>query len=274
MAEWYMNLTPEIFFMDDTQRNRRCHRTVLAKKTELIENGFVTCGSVMEGVGVTVDEGGNVTDQAVTHIAFSALPDGRTCLGLQYCVTSPDRSVFTRSVKTLHLCIPNDVYNGFKRKVELPRTAVDLISPAPADESIDTESEWMCIDGVLGIISVYGGSLKIDRQAAPRGGRYENLRVEEICLDIQYGAVRRGYSEIIADCGFAVLCNADSDAAASFSAEKLTFPEHVRGMKVIGLDGNEYVFAANFGEQDVHVSVLEQDVPILKGTAALVLQER
>ncbi len=270
MAEWYMNLTPEIRFIGDAARDRRGSRKIQQRNTELFNNGFVTCGSVMEGVGVTIDEGGHLTDQAVTHIAFTALPDGQTCLGLQYCVASDDRSVFTDAVKTLHLNIPNDVYNGFKRNLITAEGKIKLKSPVKNDSVIDTGGKWVNIDNVLGVVGVYGGTLKIDRYSTPRGGRYENIRVEEICMDIQHGAVRRGYGEVIADCGFAILCEVDAEKTSEFKAGKMKFShDHVRGIKVKGLDGRKYAFIANFGDKGVKITAMKQEIVLGAGVAVV-----
>ena len=83
----------------------------------------------------------------------------------------------------------------------------------------------------------YGSeSLKIDRAAAPRGGKYQNIRVEEICLTTESQAKRRGFSEVIADCGFAVISNAGRDQTDAFKGEPLTLDQKaVRGIIVTGL---------------------------------------
>ena len=271
LAEWYMNLTPDIRFIGDGAGDRRGHRRVLARHTELLRDGFVTCGSVMEGVDVSIDEGGHVTDQATTCIAFAALTDGRTCLGLQYAETSPDRSVFTSVVKALHLNLPNDFHNGYRRSVGTAGGTLVLASPADRDEVIETESAWLNVDDVLGVVGIYGGTLRIDRKTRPRGGKYENLRTEEICMDVQRGAVRRGYGEVIVDCGFAVLSRADAETTASFRAEKLTFDrEKVRGVKAVGLDEREYALVANFSDREVSLPVFGRDVVLRPGRGTVV----
>lgn len=264
MAEWYMNLTPDIRSIGDYAPDRRKSRNVIDRSFELIDNGFVTCGSVMEGIDVTIDEGGNITDQFITHIAFAALPDGRTCAGLQFAVSSQERSVFTRSVKTLHLNIPNDVYNGYSRRIHTGNGIIDLSSPAEKDGIVDTESLYLNVDGVLGVVAIYGGeSLKIDRSVTPRGGRYENIRVEEICLNIESNAKRWAFGDIIADIGFAVIAGADPDQTASFRCEQLSFEvPRVRGVKVTGMDGNDYALIANFSDDPAEVKACDRKLKL------------
>ncbi|MBL8992814.1 MAG: hypothetical protein JNM63_05700, partial [Spirochaetia bacterium] len=109
LAEWNRNLTPVVGFIGKpgNQPDRRLIRHSISSFNE----GFITSGLVVEGTGMNVEEGGAMTDQAATRLAFAALPDGQTCVGFQYVVTSADKITYTTEIKSLHLNIPNDLFN-------------------------------------------------------------------------------------------------------------------------------------------------------------------
>ena len=135
LAEWSLNLCPVVQFLGDDGKDTGQHRRLLRQHITSFDGGFVTCGSVMEGVDLRIDEGAHCTDQAVTHIAFAALPDARTCLGLHYVVTAADRVGFTTMVKSLHLNVPNDLFNGFERRIHTADGTFTLASPPHATKS-------------------------------------------------------------------------------------------------------------------------------------------
>ncbi|HBE03363.1 MAG TPA: hypothetical protein DC049_12970, partial [Spirochaetia bacterium] len=118
LAEWESNLCPVIIFIGTAQG--KSSRRLLSHSITQFPGGFVTCGKIMEGTDMYVAEGGQCTDQAVSSIAFAALPDGHTCIGLQYTITAPDLICYTREVKGLHLNIPNDLFNNYRRKLRFP----------------------------------------------------------------------------------------------------------------------------------------------------------
>ena len=91
LAEWASNLCPVVRFLGDDGSQPGRHRRLLRQWAGKLDGGFFTTGSVLEGVDVRVDEGAACTDQATTHIAFAALPDGRTCIGLQLVIAAADR---------------------------------------------------------------------------------------------------------------------------------------------------------------------------------------
>jgi len=99
---------------------RDSHRRLIRQHTEAFDGGFVTCGSVMEGVDIFLPEGWRGTDQIITHQAFAALPDGRSVVGLQLAQTR-EHHVFVAESKALHLNLPNDLFNGFHRTLRTAR---------------------------------------------------------------------------------------------------------------------------------------------------------
>ena len=198
------------------------------------------------------------------YVAFAALPDGQTCVGFQYTEASRIRSVFTRSVKTLHLTIPNDVYNGYERTISTETGEMILSSPAPAEEIVDTGHMCLAVDGVLGVVGIWGGkSLVIDRSPVPRGGEYENIRSEEICLSSEKGALRRGFGEVIVDTAFAVIAGADLEDTASCCAEQISCSQDkMKVVRMTGTDGKEYGIAVNFSHQEEETEILGRKVSV------------
>ncbi|MEZ4557579.1 MAG: hypothetical protein R2854_14215 [Caldilineaceae bacterium] len=136
LAEWHANLCPVVRFLGDDGRQPGAHRRLLRYTLHKFDGGFATCGAVMEGVDVPVDEGARCTDQATTHIAFVALPDARTCVGMQYVVAAPDRVGMLAELKGLHLNVPNDLFNGHRRTIRSTGGGHVLDAPAPQDETI------------------------------------------------------------------------------------------------------------------------------------------
>ncbi len=272
LAEWQFNLCPQVRFLGDDGSVPGRHRRLLRQQTEAFDGGFVTCGAVMEGVDIRVDEGANCTDQAVTHIAFAALPDDHTCLALQYVVAAPDRVGYTVDVKSLHLNLPNDLFNGFRRHVYTHAGRHELSSPVAAAERIDLDGSWLNVEDKIGLVSLYGGTqFVIDRSPQRRGGRYASLLVDEICLQVEGRTLRRAPNEAICDVGFAVISSIDSLATAQVTGDPLIFePAGVRGVSIHGQDGVRYALVANFGTTDEEIDVLGRRVVLAAGQAAVV----
>jgi len=269
LAEWARNLCPVVRFLSDNEIDRREHRRLLRYTIASFDGGFVTCGSVSEGVNVSIDEGASCTDQAVTDIAFAALPDGNTCVVLQRVVTAPDRHGIITEVKGLHLNIPNDLFNGYRRTVASIGGTRELVAPVTEDEAIRVSGSWLNIDDVLGVVSLYGmDGFTIDRASEPRGGRYRSLIVDEVCSEIRRGPARVSPGEVLVDLGCAVVSDVDAKATAAVVGESIRFDDrNVRGVRVRGQDGVDYTVVANFGDAEAKVSIDGRDTLIPAGSA-------
>ncbi len=183
LAEWSRNLCPVVRFLGDDDGEGGRHRRLLRNSITTVPGGFVTCGSVMEGVEVSVDEGGRCTDQAVSHLAFAALPDGHTSVVIQHVVAAPDRLGYLTELKGLHLNVPNDLFNGNRRTLHTAAGRRQVRAPARRDALLPLGSRWANVDNRLGVALLYGGDgLALDRSARRRGGKYESLGVDEIVL--------------------------------------------------------------------------------------------
>ncbi len=271
-AEWDRNLAPVVRFLGDADDDSGRHRRLLRTSLQTFPGGFATGGAVMEGVDVRIDEGAHCTDQAVTHLAFAALPDGRTCVGLQWVVAAEDRVGYLVSLKGLHLNVANDLFNAFCRTIYTADTTRTLLSPPSQAEVIVLESRWLNVDGVLGLALLYGAEcFAIDRAANRRGGRYGSLWVDEVCSSVELGPRPTHPGEILVDVGFAVLSGVTVAATAAFEGGGLSFDvPRVRGAWVVGSDGARYAVVANFGAVAVDVSALGQVVTLDPGACRVV----
>jgi hypothetical protein len=269
LGEWSLNLCPVVRFLGDDGSRPGAFRRLKRTHVESFEGGLLAWGSVTEGVDVRIDEGARCTDQALTYLAFAALPDGRTCLGLQYVVAAPDRVGYTTTLKSVHLNLPNDLFNGGRRRIYSARGEQLLTSPPQQAEVLELDSRWVNVDGKLGLVALFDGigcrgpSLCIDRAAQRRGGRYHSIYTDEVCLQVETGPLRRTPGQTLVDAGFAVLSGVDAAQTAAFEGGPLDIAHPmVRGVWAIGADGRRYVLLVNWGDAPVEVNVWGQALTI------------
>jgi hypothetical protein len=115
---------------------------------------------------------------------------------------------------------------------------------------LDLNSPWVNVEGKLGLVALYGGSsLRVDRTAERRGGRYRSLYVDEFCLHAETTTTRRAPGETLIDVGFAVLSGADAVQTAAFEGGELDIDQPgVRGVWAIGADGWRYILLVNWSD--------------------------
>ncbi len=273
LAEWSRNLCPVVRFLGDHHPDGLPHRRLQGYTIASFPGGFVTCGSIMEGADVKVDEGAFCTDQASADLAFAALPDGHTCVVLQRVTAAADRRGVLAELKGLHLNVPNDWFNGHRRKFIAAKGALELAAPASRDETIALDGDWVNVDDTLGVALCrgLGDRLVIDRSAQARGGVYRSLAVEEICCGHRERPAPVDPAETLLDVGFAVLAGATAEQTAQCSVERLTLAKpDLRGLRVAGFDGKTYAVVANFGSHDTPAELFGRSVPLPAGTAAVV----
>lgn len=272
MAEWAENLCPVVRCLGDNLNHPGDHRRLLHHHLESFEGGFVTCGAVMDGTDLRVDEGASCTDQAQTRIAFAALPDGKTCLGLQQVVTAADRVVYVSEFKDLHLVMPNDVFNGCQRNLRTAAGHIRLPSPPEEDEVLSFESRWANFDERLGVVLLHGADqLRLDRSTRRRAGKYRSLFTEELCVQVIHTTTHCPPHTVLCDVGFAVLSDATSDETAQTRGTSLSFASPaLRGVSVEGADGRTYALVANFGDEPETAEVFGQQIELPAGTANVV----
>jgi NAD(P)-dependent dehydrogenase (short-subunit alcohol dehydrogenase family) len=279
-AEWARNLAPVIRFLGDTDTDEGSHRRLIRHTIDTFPGGFATCGSVMEGVDTRIDEGAHCTDQALTYLAFAALPDDRTCVGLQLVIAAPDRIGYLVEAKGLHLNIANDLFNGFRRTMYDAGGTRHLLAPPARDEVLRLEGRWLNVDEVLGLVLLHGaGPLLVHRAHERRGGRYRSLYVEEVCVPAPSAhrdrcaeprtaecPWRTEPGEILLDTSFALLSGATAAETAAVAGGALDLEAAMaRGVWVTGADGRRYAVIANFGEEPFVASALGERFEVEAG---------
>lgn len=250
LVDWTQNLAGLVRFLGDAgvnggQTNSRklqqCHLSSF-------EGGFVTCGEVTEGISVTLAEGWKGAQSASHRLCFAALPDDHTVVGLQLCRTASHRT-YLGELKGLHLNLPNDLFNGFERTLTTPQGEVALSSP-PTDEIASLGGRWACLEGRLGVVGIEGeGGLVVHRSAERRGGHYHTLFVDEICFGYRCGPLAVDPETDLLDTSWAVAASvtAAQTEALLASARRVRLPGDLRGVRLTGLDGRNYLVIANLG---------------------------
>lgn len=258
LTDWSSNLCPFVRFLGDggetVDKVRHCR--LLTHSQTMLEGGFVTCGSIQEGVDLTIDEGAQITDVAVSHIAFAALPDGQTCVGLQRVVMVDDRMAFVQELKSLHLNLANDIFNSYNRRLTTAQGEQTLRWPPERDMVMPLESSWAHVEAGLGVTAIYGGDLVVDRSVLRRGGRYRSLAVEQLCMTAANTLKQCRPGDVLIDAGFAVLSDVTSQQTATFEAKPLELPGEQRGVEVVGLDDRRYQIIADFAKSEARVEAM------------------
>lgn len=251
LAEWSCNLGGRVRFAGEQVQARRLD----GYHIDVFEGGFITSGMWTEGVKVRLAEGWEGTDLAASQLALAALPDGHTVLGLQFCRAGA-RRVAVVEAKSMHLNIPNDLFNGFQRQMTTAHGSLTLSAPAPEHARVEKlDSLWACIEGRLGAVGIYGAdSLALARSRDRRGGHLHSLYVEELCWSAFEGPARMvDAGSVILDAGWAVLSAADAAGTARFADRAAAWhaPAPARGVQVMGMDGRTYLILANFGDAEI-----------------------
>jgi hypothetical protein len=255
LAEWQLNLAPEVRILGDPWTGGKPSRELIHHEIHQFDGGFVTSGAVHEGVNLNIAEGWSGGPAATTQLVVAALPDDRTVVGIQLC-RAADWWVYLSSLKGLHLNIPNQLYNGYRRLVSGDGGDVVLERPG-ADVTVNLNSRWANVDGRLGVVGLYGASaLTLDRSATPRGGEFESMPVEEVCFARVDAPRQLRPGETFLDVGWAVLSGATVEETASFAGSSRTRQldsgaTSVRAIQVTGADQREYVVVCNIGDDAV-----------------------
>jgi hypothetical protein len=237
------------------------HRRLIGCRIADFPGGFLTCGSVMEGINVELADGWYGTDSAVHQQVFAALPDNHTVVSLEHCLSAPRRTFF-QEVQGMHLNILNDLYNGFSRVLSTEGGERTLEGSVKEDELVDLHSSWANIDNCLGAVGLYGASslslLRLKREHGRRGPEFSTMNVEELAWGIRRGCFSADPETVLLDVGWAVVSAVDAEATrrladANRSAALQTDAAGLRGIAVTAVDGKSYRIYANFSAETVEV---------------------
>ena len=252
LAEWAQNLGGIVCFTREDKAQWRPSRRFDRERTACFDGGFVTCGTIVEGAEVMINEGWRGKDLAVHRIAFAALPDGHTVVGLEH-VQAGQLRAYCHEAQGMHLNLPNDFYNRFKRTLTTAHGRVTLKAPALAEEVLCLDSRWVNIDGKVGVLGLYGAETLSVARAAKRWARpFPSLYVEEIAWFMKRGMTVFDANSVIFDVGWAVASCISTEATRRWvkvnrTAAVETGAPSLRCARIRGFDKRDYIVLANFG---------------------------
>ncbi len=263
MAEWNQNLSGYIGCHFREEEDRIIHRHTL-------KNGFTYARSSTIRERAPMGEGENPAPVARRQIAAAALPDGKTMLFLER-VTMTKETTFTFGYRSLHLQIPNDVYNGHKRTWHTPAGKFITRNLPGVDNLIETGERKLNCDNALSVFAVGGDTLKIrefaDQNVLLQCGMW-SMYANEVCMDCSCKPVRLKAGETVYDIAYAV--SADTSAADMRRHDPgfIVKDGDIRCASFMGFDGKLYHFTANFSAEDLEcngITVAAGDCLLLQG---------
>lgn len=271
LAEWVRNLTGRVEFVNTPYNSPPGHlvpAAVVRKWIGTFDGGFATIGELIEGTKVEQAEGWRGEDLARQRLAYVALGDDHTVVGLQRCVARGSR-IYLRESQGMHLNIVNDLFNGFKRTVATEQARLVVEAPAGHDELVDLAGRWACIDDTLGAIGLYGAeTMHLRRTAGRSAGKYESLHVDQLAWSARLGTHDVPPGGVIFDVGWLVVSRLTAAATAQLAAANrdaalADLPEGLRGVRVRAADGADYLVIANFGDTAAPVAIPTGFTPLL-----------
>jgi len=264
LAEWKQNLAGECHGTGQVNFNR-----TLRHNEAIFPGGFLSRGTFECVNSGEMAEGVPEKTVATVDVAFAALPDDATVLCVQW--AKAPASVCLSSVKSLKLNVPNDLFNGKRRRYTTATGQLDVQGVGACAETLALNSSWANIDGVLTVaVLAPGGSLSLSRPGRrnviikdkPFGGG--NLHADELCAEVRQGPLFFEPGDTIFETAAAVIiCGGAPPNASAYSAPTPS----CRTAEVQGQDGQRYLLSVNFGE-------LPAALPSPAGAVDLVSGER
>ena len=250
LAEWRYNLAGTVKGVGRLQP-----QVLKGYNIKLFDGGFVTVGRCDSTTSEFLAEGQEPETTAVRQVAFTALPDEKTVLEIQY-VKTPNR-VFLTEVAGTFWSIPNDLFNKRQRYLSY-ETGADYYEGGEHAKRFETIpiGHYVTVDHKIGLASKDPLTLvrRGERQVNVRKKDITSLYCEEICSHF-YKAPRwydRG-TELI-DTAFAMTLGDEADTKRL--SEELIFPE-IDGLKTVGVKrgtGESFLLVANLGSADAEFS--------------------
>jgi len=261
MAEWNTNMAGRVLGLGMVH-----HHLLDAHSEAAFDGGFATCGRTTIRSAKYFAEGAFDEDVAIQELAFAALPDDATVVGLQRAKAT--NRVFLRQAKGLMLQIPNDVFNGFTRTYTTADGELTLQGRDGQEAKLELADGWINVEGRVGVVALSGAPLTLLHPEKPgipikahawwqshghTGGGF--LYVDEICMVCEDELAAYDAGETLFDVAFAVQVDVGADDTAAFAkanaqaAVAVDSPD-VRAVRVVGADGKTYLVAANFGTED------------------------
>ncbi|MFW6146257.1 MAG: hypothetical protein ACOC7R_02880 [Planctomycetota bacterium] len=277
LVEWVRNLVGRVDFVNTPYGGVMSHlvpAAVVRKWIGTFDGGFATIGELIEGTKIEQAEGWRGEDLARQRLAYVALPDGHTVVGLQRCVANGSR-VYLQEAQGMHLNVANDLFNGFERTVATEAGRTVYTTPATADELIDLAGRWVNVDDTLGAIGLYGAeTMHLRRTAGRCAGKYETLHVEQLAWSARLGTHDVPAGGVIFDVGWLVVSGLDAAATADLAAANRDaviddLPDGLRGVRVRAADGADYLVIANLGDTAAPIAIPATFAPLLPRCGAM-----
>lgn len=252
LAEWSENMAGRVRLAQEPRERK----TVLRHVERLLPGGFLTAGAMADGMRAELAEGWRTDDPVPHQYAVAALPDGRTMVVMEYCRPEKLRRVFLKECKGFKLNVPNDLFNRNRRSLSGEFGRMRVKSPARQPEALELDSRWVCVDGVLSVVGLYGCDRWTLLNPCQRtGGPGGSLYVLELCWPYSPGVVDRMNDGPVLDCASAALSGAGPEEARRTAEWVQAHPVFrgeaggaiVRAVTIGGADGRLYIVAANFG---------------------------
>jgi hypothetical protein len=192
----------------------------------------------------------------VHHLAFAALPDDRTVLAIEVARVG-SRPAVVRSATALHLNLPNDCFNGSRRRLATARGEFDLAA-GEEEAVVALGSRWAQLAPGLACVGLTGGAnLSIDRSRQRRGGAFRSLHVEEIGWGAWYGTSRIQPGEDLFDASWLVRCGSAAVETAALAAGNadaaIPAGADARAVRVALPAGRRFVLALNLAATPVTI---------------------
>jgi hypothetical protein len=254
LAEWHENLAGGLHALGEQGRRELCDYTVRS-----FDGGFLTAGTVVDGPRAYLAEGWEGRNAALHHLVFAALPDGHTCVRMEYAVTAR-RRVYLSGWEGVKLEIPNDVFMKGVRRYDRAGERITL-EPWAGDPVVqETGSSWLNVDGRIGLVRIYGPEhWQILRRGRRVGGwSIGNVLTDVLCLGVCTEQCDVYGPATLLDNACLVLSSVDSEttrlideggAARQLSCLRPAGGTDVcRAVMVTGRDDQDYVLAANFDD--------------------------
>jgi len=282
MAEWRENLAGKIEGLGKISAQH-----VESHGGATFGGGFLTWGQSLVRTQGLQAEGRSEEDIARQWTVCAALPDDTHMVVLQF-AEALDRRIFVRGIKGLYLHVPNDVFNGSRRRYYHRGGQEELQGAGnTAAEVFRPGSSWINVDDRLGVLAVYGppelfvcrpGRRQIGLKASLRTEEPEGtLYADEICGPWESGLRSADANAVLLDAGYVLQAGVGHGVSDTYSGSKdflrplETDRPFVRGIWVRGADGMNYLTAANFGKVRDQVQI-HADRPIWDCTAGRSLQ--
>ncbi len=250
MAEWQHNLFGRLATPGNLVPERRAHRE------EIFPGGFVACCAAVWRETLPLGEGEDRYEIARHFTAAAALPDDRTLLVLQKATMLKD-SVLS-AVQGLSLRIPNDVFNGCRRRCRAGRRELILEGNPGREENISLPCRSISIDDCLSVVRLDDDEgFTIHRPATrqiairrPSPPLMASLYAEEICTTCRTEPAFHPQGSVVIDTACALLAGTGAAEIPDDAGRRpASGHPHARAVWWAPPGGAGHCLVANFGDE-------------------------